>query len=195
LILDNNDIGRVGADALGRILSESRQLKLLSLENCRLAGNDIEGFSKALATNKVLKVLNLGCNRLGDLGMDHLCDALCDNTSLEHLDLFDCHFTNLGGTYLEHVLKHNKSLRWLRLANTQVNVELAELIVQTVIDSSVRTFRWVNLLPIRSDYFSRSSLDKLIQVEYRVQPVTRSTYVAAQIGDLATNLLKDVYLC
>jgi Ran GTPase-activating protein (RanGAP) involved in mRNA processing and transport len=100
LILDNNDIGRVGADALGRILSESRQLKLLSLENCRLAGNDIECFSKALATNKVLKVLNLGCNRLGDLGMDHLCDALCDNTSLEHLDLFDCHFTNLGGTYL-----------------------------------------------------------------------------------------------
>ena len=77
--------------------------------------------------------------------MDHLCDALCDNTALEYLDMFDCQFGNMGATYLEHTLKTNKILKWLRLANTQVNIELSELIINTALDSSLRTLRWTTL--------------------------------------------------
>jgi hypothetical protein len=50
-------------------------------------------------------------------------------------------------------------------------------------------------MPIRTEYYDRSTFDKLIQVESRVNPVTRKGFVNPRVGDLAFNLVLDVYKC
>lgn len=44
LNLDHNFLGKGGADVLGTILSSSRQLKVLSLNRCRMIGQDMKKF-------------------------------------------------------------------------------------------------------------------------------------------------------
>ncbi len=50
-------------------------------------------------------------------------------------------------------------------------------------------------MPIRTEYYDRSTFEKLIQVESRVNPVTRKGFVNPRVGDLAFNLVLDVYKC
>ena len=89
----------------------------------------------------------MGKNRLGDEGIDHLSEALAINTALEHLDLFDVPFTNNGARFLERALRRNTiTLKSLRLANTRVTVDHAEILIDAINNSvSMLSFRWVNL--------------------------------------------------
>lgn len=97
--------------------------------------------------------MRLGLNRLGDEGIDYLSEALALNSALEHLDLFDVEFTNFGARFLETALRRNTAtLKSLRLSNTKVTVDHAQLLVEAVNNSSsLQSFRWVNLLPMRED--------------------------------------------
>ena len=105
----------------------------MSMQRAMLEGRDIQRFCTALAQNKFLKVLRLGQNRLGDEGIDYLGEAISINTTLEHLDLFGAEFANLGARFLEHALRKSRiSLKSLRLANTRVTVEQAELLLDAV---------------------------------------------------------------
>ena len=104
-------------------------------------------------------------NRLGDEGLDYLSEALALNRVLEHLDLFDVEFSNQGARFLELALRRNSiTLKTLRLANSRVTVDQAELLVSAVNDSvSLHSFRWVNLLPMREGrLWDRADKDKVI---------------------------------
>ena len=75
-----------------------------------------------------------------------------------------------------------------------MNLEVAELVINTALESrSLKTLRWVNLLPIRTEYFERSNFEKLVVVESRVNPITRDAFINPRIGDLAATLLNDIY--
>jgi hypothetical protein len=77
-----------------------------------------------------------------------------------------------------------------------VNLEVAELIINSVLESrSLKTLRWVNLMPIRTEYYDRSTFEKLILVESRVNPVSKKGFVNPKVGDLAWNLVMDIYKC
>ena len=72
-------------------------------------------------------------NKLGDEGMDYLGEAVSINKTLDHLDLFGVEFGNLGARFLEHALRKNTmGLKSLRLANTGITVEQAELLLGAV---------------------------------------------------------------
>lgn len=116
----------------------------------------------------------MGQNRLGDEGIDYLGEAISINTTLEHLDLFGAEFGNLGARFLEHALRKNRtSLKSLRLANTRVTVEQAELLLDAVNSNvALQSFRWVNLLPMRENSaWNRSDKEKVVQVDFSEHPV------------------------
>jgi len=131
-------------------------------------------------------------NRLGDEGIDYLSEAVTTNTTLEHLDLFGVEFSNHGARFLERALRKNTiTLKSLRLANTKVSVDQAESLILAIINSAaMQSFRWVNLLPIREGrYWDRSDKDKVIQVEFREQPVKTDIFFSPKMGDLFYDFL------
>jgi hypothetical protein len=112
------------------------------------------------------------------------------------LDLFDVDFGNEGASLLELALKKNKSLKSLRLANTNVSTEISETLLKTIIGSqTLRTVRWINLLPFGGGVYVENSLTKLVQIEYRTKPVSRGVYYNTYCGDLVLGLMADIYRC
>ena len=130
LTLDHNFLGKSGADTLGTILSQSRQIKVLSLNKCRMIGNDLKKFCQSLSVNPYLKVLNLGMNKLGDTGVQYLANALKVNIGLVFVDLFDVEFGDEGALSLAEALLLNKSLLSLRMANTKIKATGASPLIK-----------------------------------------------------------------
>lgn len=140
----------------------------------------------------------MGKNMLTDEGIDHLSEALAVNTALEHLDLFDVPFTNNGARFLERALRRNTiTLKSLRLSNTRVTVDFAEMLIDAINNSvSLFSFRWVNLLPMREGRgWDRSDKDKVIQVEHSERSISLETFFSPRMGDLFYDFLSDVYKC
>ena len=168
------------------------------MQRTLIAGKDIHRFCTSLGINKYLKVLRIGMNPLGDEGIDHLSEALAINTTLEHLDLFDVPFTNNGARFLERALRRNTiTLKSLRLANTRVTVDHAEVLIDAVNNCvGMMSFRWVNLLPMREGRgWNRADKDKVIQVEHSEQAISYDNFINPMMGDLFYDFLSDVYKC
>lgn len=197
LTLDFNFLGTRGADVLAEAVKNSRILKILSIQRCRLVGKSLLKFSDSLAKNKTLKVLNLGMNPLNDTGVAYLCSALKRNQCLEVLDLFDVDFGAEGAIELGETLLVNKTLLHLRLANTSVPKHGSTPLINAATGSqSLKVFRWSNLhpLPVGENYRVLKA-NKLISLNSRTTSVSRSVYVNSHLGDLTMDLLKSVYQC
>ena len=68
--------------------------------------------------------------------------------------------------------------------------------MQGVLQSkSLKTFRWINLLPFNEKIWNRFETEKMIQVEARMNPVSKATYFNPHVGDVAYSLLQDIYRC
>lgn len=84
----------------------------------------------------------------------------------------------------------------LRLSNTTVSTEASESLIKTMIGSkSLKSIRWINLLPFGGTIHVENSLSKLMQIEYRSKPVNRGVYLNTYCGDLVYGLLGDIYRC
>ena len=127
-----------------------------------------------------------------------MAEAIAINVTLEHLDLFNVEFSNFGCRFLERAIRRNSTtLKTLRLANTKVTVDHAELLIEACNNSAALTsLRWVNLLPMRDgNYWDRNDKEKVIQVEHSAQPITVDTFLNPRMGDLLYEFLQDVYKC
>lgn len=60
----------------------------------------------------------------------------------------------------------------------------------------MQSFRWINLLPMREGRFwDRCDKDKVIQIEFREQPVKTDIFYCPKMGDLLHDFLQDVFKC
>jgi len=124
--LTDNDIGHVGAKALGRSLcvGMNTTLNTLILDFNRTMGNQgAAALCKGLATNSTLKKLSLKHCGIDEQGGQSFADILCfKKTALVSLDV-SCN--SLGGTGLSDLctdgLLANTSLKTLRLADNGIN--------------------------------------------------------------------------
>ena len=61
--------------------------------------------------------------------------------------------------------------------------------------ATLRTFRWVNLLPLHEKEWNRAGTDKIVQVEVRMKPVSKAVFLNPNVGDITYDLLQDIYKC
>lgn len=124
LELINNDIGRVGAMALGRSLcvGMNRTLATLVLDfNKTLGSEGLEALCKGLKTNATLKKLSVKYCSIDKNGGKSIADLLrFKKTSLLFLDVSNNQLGALGLLDMCDGLGENKSLKTLRLAENAI---------------------------------------------------------------------------
>ena len=85
LDLSENDIGKLGSDAIFLMLEENTTLEEVLLEKCSLGNDAIKGMGKALADSQKLTFLNLSGNRFSD--GQALGQVIAENASLKSVNL------------------------------------------------------------------------------------------------------------
>ncbi|XP_071430102.1 leucine-rich repeat-containing protein 45 isoform X3 [Pithys albifrons albifrons] len=134
LDLKGNNLRTVGAEALGKLLTQNKSIRSLTLEWNSL-GMWEEGFSffcQGLRANNSLQRLDLRNNQINHRGAAELAVALTQNTSLQELDLRWNNIGLLGGRALLNCLHRNKILKRLELAGNNVPGDILKAVEQAL---------------------------------------------------------------
>ncbi|NWI54817.1 LRC45 protein, partial [Calyptomena viridis] len=134
LDLKGNNLRTVGAEALGKLLSQNKSIRSLTLEWNSL-GVWEEGFSffcQGLGANNFLQRLDLRNNQINHPGAGELALALTQNASLQELDLRWNNIGLLGGRALLNCLHRNKTLKRLELAGNNVPGDILKAVEQAL---------------------------------------------------------------
>nr|XP_023507509.1 leucine-rich repeat-containing protein 45 isoform X2 [Equus caballus] len=122
LDLKGNNLRAAGAEALGKLLRQSKSIQSLTLEwnNLGTWEDAFATFCRALASNGSLQQLDLRNNQISHKGAEELALALKSNASLQQLDLRWNNIGLLGGRALVNCLPSNRTLWRLELAGNSV---------------------------------------------------------------------------
>lgn len=116
LVLNQNQVGDLGAEALGKSLERNRHLQELHLQHAGI--NSVGAYKLATALkskHQQLRSLVLSFNDIRDRGAEAIARALPKNRTLENLDLSFNVVGNDGAEALAEGLCANKTLRSLVL--------------------------------------------------------------------------------
>lgn len=120
LLLQDNQIGRVGACELAKALKVNKTLEELVLFSNQIGDNGACELARALSHyNTTLRRLCLGNNGLGNEGAKLLARMLKRNTSLITLSLDFNQIGKEGAEFLAKALETNKTLRDLNLGTNR----------------------------------------------------------------------------
>ncbi|KAI9308874.1 hypothetical protein BJ944DRAFT_259477 [Cunninghamella echinulata] len=129
LILDYNEI-RQDIQYIAQALRRNRNLKKLSMVDCKLDANGCVLISEALKYNQSLEILNLSSNPLcaqqNTEGINTLKQALYANQTLIELDLSNINISTEGIITLAECLAENKNLCKLDLSQNP-DIDIAGL--------------------------------------------------------------------
>ena len=114
LDLSRNDLGDEGVQSLSRSVPLSF-LEELSLENCNVTSSACEALARMTSSSKRLRLLDVSVNHLGDEGVLKLSAGWDQSPSLHTVGLNMCGITNGGFSSLLDVLEKTVSIRLLKL--------------------------------------------------------------------------------
>jgi len=137
LVLSDNRIGPVGAEALAGAVANSN--KIISLD---LGGNDVgdegaKSFAEAIPTSSTIDRLVLCNNGITDRGVMALAESLCSNETVTQLDLSWNDVSVEGSKALADSLCCNKKLTNLCLTHNNIDDEGAEALANAIGENSV----------------------------------------------------------
>ncbi|NXI49653.1 LRC45 protein, partial [Chloroceryle aenea] len=134
LDLKGNNLRTVGAEALGKLLSQNKSIRSLILEwnNLGMWEESFSFFCRGLGANKFLRRLDLRNNQINHQGAGELAMALKQNASLQELDLRWNNIGLLGGRALLSCLHSNKTLKRLELAGNNIPSDILEAVEQAM---------------------------------------------------------------
>uniref|UniRef100_A0A5F5Q1Z2 Leucine rich repeat containing 45 n=1 Tax=Equus caballus TaxID=9796 RepID=A0A5F5Q1Z2_HORSE len=145
LDLKGNNLRAAGAEALGKLLRQSKSIQSLTLEwnNLGTWEDAFATFCRALASNGSLQQLDLRNNQISHKGAEELALALKSNASLQQLDLRWNNIGLLGGRALVNCLPSNRTLWRLELAGNSVPGDILRAVEQAMDHNQDRqtTFR------------------------------------------------------
>ncbi|XP_035293919.1 leucine-rich repeat-containing protein 45 isoform X2 [Cricetulus griseus] len=147
LDLKGNNLRATGAEALGKLLRQSKSIQSLTLEwnNLGMWEDAFASFCGGLAANSTLRQLDLRNNQISHKGAEELALALKGNTTLRHLDLRWNNIGLLGGRALVNCLPSNRTLRRLDLAGNNIPGDILRAVEQAMDHNQDRlTAFWEN---------------------------------------------------
>ncbi|KAM9834918.1 NACHT, LRR and PYD domains-containing protein 3-like isoform 2-T2 [Syngnathus typhle] len=118
LVLNENDLHDDGLEALAAGLAKPQcTLQVLKLWNCKLSKKSCEALASVLSSSHTLRELNLGYNDLHDHGLEALAAGLAKpECTLQVLGLFCCKLSKKSCEALASVLSSPGNLRLLNLS-------------------------------------------------------------------------------
>lgn len=122
LIIDNNKIGAVGAQALAEGLIVNTTLKLLDISNNNIGDEGAIALAKALENKEEFTTLTITNNNIGVEGGKALANALRGKNKFQDLDITNNNIGNEGVKALTEVLDET-GIQYLRLARNNINSE------------------------------------------------------------------------
>ena len=120
LNLEYNHIGDIGAQALGTALKFNQSIQKLKLSRNQIGATGIETLGTALEVNQSIQKLNLHSNQIGTVGAQALGTALQVNHTLQALNLYANQIGAAGAQALGTALKVNQSLQSLNLEYNKI---------------------------------------------------------------------------
>ena len=146
-------VGKAGASALYRILSQNRSLTSLKFVNNNVGVYDFFHtlVGDALKVNPVLRSLDLDRNNIGLRWILPIAEALKHNTVLEHLNLANNFIRNEGANALADALDQNRSLKSLDVSNNEIGATGTEHIAR-----GLRTNRSLTSLKLENNPITTS---------------------------------------
>ncbi|XP_006886373.1 PREDICTED: leucine-rich repeat-containing protein 45 [Elephantulus edwardii] len=197
LDLKGNNLGAMGAEALGRLLRQNKAIQSLTLEWNNL-GTWEEAFSSfcfGLGANTALRELDLRNNQVNHKGAEELALALKTNCSLQQLDLRWNNIGLLGGRALVSCLPSNKTLWRLELAGNNIPSDVLRAVEQamdhnqdrqaTVRESQARRLALTKEVRSLQEEKSKQFLDLMETIDkQREEMALSSRRSAARLGQL-----------
>ncbi|NXY82921.1 LRC45 protein, partial [Alcedo cyanopectus] len=197
LDLKGNNLRIVGAEALGKLLSQNKSIRSLILEwnNLGVWEESFSFFCQGLGANKFLQRLDLRNNQINHHGAEELAVALKQNASLQELDLRWNNIGLLGGRALLNCLHSNKTLKRLELAGNNVPSDILKAVEQAMDHNQDRqnilseTQRRTHILSKEvlslKDEKTKQFLDLMDTIDKQREEIARNSRMsAAQVSQL-----------
>ncbi|NXU53908.1 LRC45 protein, partial [Turnix velox] len=191
LDLKGNNLRTVGAEALGKLLSQNKSIRSLVLEwnNLGVWEEAFSFFCQGLAANSVLQRLDLRNNQIDHQGAAELAMALKQNITLQELDLRWNNIGLLGGRALLNCLHSNRTLRRLELAGNNVPSDILKAVEQamnhnqdrqTILNESQnRTYILSREILSLKDEKTKQFLDLMDTIDKQKEEIARSGRMSA----------------
>jgi len=122
LVLDNNNISRVGFIELFSKLQRNRSIKSLSLSNNRIEDDLVAHVGNFLLGSKTLQHIDLSYNSIGDEGIKEMSAFVGRSSALKHLVLNNNKITHVGAEALATTLSYECSLQSLEMASNKLDM-------------------------------------------------------------------------
>jgi Ran GTPase-activating protein (RanGAP) involved in mRNA processing and transport len=139
LFLGGTGMGRIGCEAVARMLACTTTIRVLSLANCAIGDTELEFLAASIKRNREklpLEALQLSFNEITCKGLNSLMNAIWGSTTLRELLLDNNDIRDRGAEQVAAILPHMKTLEVLDLGFNSIKSSGMRMLMKVVAETN-----------------------------------------------------------